>query len=155
MSNDVFAAMLMPIIDLLKTLDIGDAAVAERKLNAAFPMNGPLVTQLAPAFARGITEGWLCNREGGGARFSRVAKPGEATHQFSIDAVQLAGAGVWHRHPRGEVDLCMVSEGTPAFDGRGPGWIVYGAGTEHVPTVTGGRMNILYFLPGGALEWKK
>jgi len=31
--------------------------------------------------------------------------------------------------------------------------VVYGAGSEHVPTVTDGAMLILYFLPGGAIEF--
>jgi hypothetical protein len=28
------------------------------------------------------------------------------------------------------------------------------AGSTHTPTVTGPRMVLLYFLPGGAVEWQ-
>ena len=43
---------------------------------------------------------------------------------------------------------------TQRFDGNAPGWVVYGRGSAHVPTVTGGEMLILYFLPGGAIEFE-
>lgn len=35
------------------------------------------------------------------------------------------------------------------------GWLVYGAGTAHDPTVTGGRALVLYLLPGGAIEFTR
>ena len=44
-------------------------------------------------------------------------------------------------------------DGTPDFDGHGSGWAVYPSGSVHVPDVTGGTMLILYFLPGGEIEW--
>jgi hypothetical protein len=31
--------------------------------------------------------------------------------------------------------------------------VVFPPDSAHVPTVTGGRMLIVYFLPGGAVEW--
>ena len=61
--------------------------------------------------------------------------------------------GPRHRHPNGEIDLCFGISGASRFDGQPEGWIVYGKGSVHVPTVTGGEMLILYFLPGGAIEF--
>ncbi|HNC99809.1 MAG TPA: DUF4863 family protein [Myxococcota bacterium] len=44
-------------------------------------------------------------------------------------------------------------EGTPRFDGHGERWVVYPPGSRHIPTVAGGRMFILYFVPNGALRF--
>ena len=43
--------------------------------------------------------------------------------------------------------------GAPVFDGRGTGWVFLRPGSRHVPSVSGHRMNLIYFLPGGAVEW--
>jgi hypothetical protein len=65
----------------------------------------------------------------------------------------MTAPGPRHKHPRGEVNLSFALEGAPRFDGQPEGWVVFPPGSEHVPTVTGGRMLIAYFLPGGAIEW--
>ena len=96
-----------------------------------------------------IGSDWLLPRAQGGIRFGRVAKD---LHGFSVDAVLMDVPGPRHRHPNGEIDLCFPTRGEPKFDGHGPGWVVYGRGSAHVPTVRGGEMLILYFLPGGAIE---
>jgi len=41
------------------------------------------------------------------------------------------------------------------FDGHGAGWVVYGPGTAHSPTVTEGRALVLYLLPQGAIEFTR
>ncbi len=41
------------------------------------------------------------------------------------------------------------------FDGLDAGWLVYGPGSAHSPTVTRGRAFILYLLPQGAIELTK
>ena len=61
--------------------------------------------------------------------------------------------GPQHRHGNGEVDLCFTTRGDARFDGHAQGWVVYPPGSVHVPTVTQGEMLILYFLPGGAIEF--
>ena len=83
-------------------------------------------------------------------RFGRVAKD---LCGFSIDCVWMNGAGPRHRHPNGEIDLCFATSGAARFDGEPEGWVVYGKGSAHVPTVSEGEMLILYFLPGGAIEF--
>ena len=46
-----------------------------------------------------------------------------------------------------------VDGAAPTFEGAQRGWIVLGAGTTHTPEVVGGCMNLIYFLPDGAVEW--
>ena len=41
------------------------------------------------------------------------------------------------------------------FDGRAAGWVVYGPGSAHRPTVSGGKALVLYLLPDGAIEFTK
>ena len=52
------------------------------------------------------------------------------------------------------VELCGLRPPPAArFDGHGAGWVVYGPGSAHSPTVTGGRALVLYLLPQGAIEF--
>ena len=44
-------------------------------------------------------------------------------------------------------------DGNPRFCGAAPGWAVFAPGTKHVPTVTGGAMFLLHFLPDGQIDW--
>jgi Domain of unknown function (DUF4863) len=129
-------------------------AQLEQELNTSFPAAGPDVRAVFDACQAGITAGWMCSREAGGIRFGRVIKPGAETHGFSVDVVDMQPiAGPHHRHPNGEVDLIMPLEPGAQFDGRGVGWLVYGPGTAHRPTVTQGRALVLYLLPAGAIEF--
>ena len=130
-----------------------DAALA-LELNRTLPGDGPEVQAIAAACRDAIRDGWVCQREAGGIRYGRVVKPGPATHGFSVDVVEMADViGPRHRHPNGEIDLVMPLDRDARFDGHGAGWVVYGPGSEHRPTVTGGAALILYLLPGGAIEF--
>jgi hypothetical protein len=132
-----------------------DAAL-EDELNRAFPPGGPAFSAVLGACREAIAAGWMCQREAGGIRFGRVVKPGDATQGFSVDVVEMADVvGPHHRHPNGEIDLVMPLEGAARFDGRGAGWVVYGAGSAHRPTVLGGKALVLYLLPAGAIEFTK
>lgn len=132
-----------------------DAAL-EAHLNATVPADGDAFDTLARACRSGIAAGWMCNREHGGIKYGRVVKPSPATHGFSVDVVEMDNvAGGHHRHPNGEIDLIMPLDDTAEFDGRGAGWLVYGPGTAHVPTVAGGKALVLYLLPEGAIEFTK
>ena len=143
---------LSPLVDLLDTLDPADAGAA-KVLNERFPVAGDEMQALAALYQEGLREGWLCDRDGGpGVRYSRVSKS-MGKSEFSIDAVSMSSPGPGHTHPSGEFDLCFAAEGDPRFDGQAPGWTVYPPGSWHVPTVDGGAMNILYFLPGGAIKF--
>ncbi len=104
----------------------------------------------------GIAAGWMCNREHAGIKYGRVVRPGPATHGYSVDVVEMEDvAGGHHRHPTGEIDLVMPLAGSPEFDGRGAGWLVYEPASAHSPTVRGGKALVLYLLPQGAIEFTK
>ena len=50
-----------------------------------------------------------------------------------------------------EIDLLMPLHGDALFDGRTAGWVVYGPGSAHRPTVSQGRALVLYLLPAGEI----
>jgi hypothetical protein len=140
------ARLCAPIVARCSTLDPGDPAACEIALGQ-LDLGSVRAAVLAAAGA-----GTLTPREAGGVKFGRIAKPSPETLGYSIDAVDMSGpAAGAHAHPRGEFDLCFPVEGDPRFDGRPGPWVVYAPGSRHVPTVSGGRMLILYFLPGGEI----
>lgn len=125
-------------------------------LNERHGAGSPTYQEIAESIHTGVAEGWLCNREGGGIRYGRIFKPGEALSGFSVDVVDMADlAGPHHSHPNGEIDLILPVDAEATFDGRGAGWLVYPPGTAHRPTVRGGRAYVLYLLPAGAIEFTK
>lgn len=132
-----------------------DAAL-EQELSGLLPVRGDRYRAIEAACAQAIGEGWMCNREAGGIKYGRVIKAGQETHGFSVDVVDMEPiAGPHHRHPNGEIDLVMPVEEGAEFDGRGAGWVVYGPGSAHSPTVTRGRARVLYLLPAGAIEFTR
>jgi Domain of unknown function (DUF4863) len=95
-------------------------------------------------------------REAGGIRYGRVAKPDDALHRFSVDVVDMCDVvGPHHAHPDGEIDLVMPIDDAAKFDGREAGWLVYPPGSAHRPTVSGGRALVLYLLPEGRIEFTR
>lgn len=128
----------------------------EQDLNKLFPVGGPDYLAIFQSCQKAIASGWMCNREAGGIKFGRVNKPAPATHGFSVDVVDMRPViGPHHLHPHGEIDLIMPLEADGKFDGHGAGWLVYGAGSSHRPTVKGGRTLVLYLLPAGAIEFTR
>ena len=125
-------------------------------LNTEHGATSPLYTQLKAACETGVAEGWLCQREGGGVKYGRIFKPDSGLSGFSVDVVDMTNvAGPHHTHPLGEIDLVMPLDDTATFDGHGAGWLVYGPGTAHPPTVAGGRALVLYLLPEGRIEFTR
>ncbi len=147
-------AALAPVLEAVAALDLTAPDAARAALADRFPLDGPLLADVRARVEAGLAEGWLTPRENAGVRFGRVAKAVPETHNLVIDAVLMDGPGPGHTHPAGEVDLCFAVAGTPRFDGQAPGWTVYGPDSWHVPTVSGGTMAILYFLPGGAIRFE-
>lgn len=128
----------------------------EVELNALFPAGGAEYRAVFEACRAAIAAGWMCQREAGGIKYGRVIKPDPETAGFSVDVVDMDGVeGPHHRHPNGEIDLIMPLTGQAKFDGRGAGWLVYGPGSAHSPTVSDGRALVLYLLPGGAIEFTR
>lgn len=151
-TKEQFEALLSPILDVLASMDPADPKAA-LLLAERFPVDSPSLRELADMFAQGVEAGWLCDRQGGaGVTYSRVRKA-KGDGELSIDAVRMNGPGPGHAHPNGEFDLCFAAAGAPTFDGHAPGWTVYPPDSWHVPTVAGGTMNILYFLPAGAIKF--
>jgi hypothetical protein len=153
MSQQQFAATLATVTAQLAGRPVDTNL--QSLLNEQF---GPISTTfrtLARLCQEGIEAGWLCNREHGGIKFGRVIKPGIETHEFSVDVVEMENvAGPWHAHPRGEIDMIVSLNDDARFDGHTNGWLVYEAGSQHAPTVTGGKAIILYLLPAGEIDFK-
>jgi hypothetical protein len=148
MSVEKLQEALKPVLELVRTTT-PDAAALER----AMPVGSPAMQALKKLVREGVEARWLCDRENAGVRFSRVMKA-DAGGGLSVDAVHMSGPGAGHTHPNGEIDLCFAVSGAPKFDGHAEGWTVYPPGSWHVPTVAGGAMDILYFLPGGAIRFE-
>ena len=130
-----------------------DPALAE-ELNRRHGPGSASFRALFDACRAGVAAGWMCSREAGGIRYGRVVKPTPATHGFSVEVVDMDHCvGPQHAHPNGEIDLVMPIEGDARFDGQGAGWVVYGPGSAHAPTVSDGRALVLYLLPEGAINF--
>lgn len=146
---------LQPLMQLIAAMPSGarQPAQAVAALNAACPPGSAQFIKLKALVREGVEQRWLCDRENEGVRFSRVLKA-PTPDAFSIDAVHMSGPGAGHTHPNGEFDLCFAVSGQPRFDGQPEGWVVFAPGSWHVPTVSAGAMDILYFLPGGAIRFE-
>lgn len=149
-SKEALIAALTPLAHAIAPLSLDDPAAARAAVEAELPFQGPLVQNARAAALAAAAEGWLLPREANGIRFGRVAKD---LCGLSVDAVLMDCPGPRHRHPAGEVDLCFTTAGEARFDGHPQGWVVYGPGSVHVPTVRDGTMLILYFLPAGQIEF--
>jgi hypothetical protein len=154
MTPQRFEALLAPVAERVRGRAL-DASLA-LDLNAEFGPRSGAFTDIAEACHAAIAAGWMCNREGGGIKYGRVIKPAESLGGLSVDVVDMDTIkGPHHRHPNGEIDLVMPITPGAKFDGHSAGWVVYGPGTAHYPTVSEGRALVLYLLPGGAIEFTK
>jgi hypothetical protein len=126
---------------------------AAAKLEALMPYAGPEITKLRELVRAAVEARDVAERENDGVRFSRLKKA-QIDGDLSIDVVHMAKPALGHTHPNGEIDLCFAVSGDPRFDGKPEGWQVFPKGSWHVPTVSGGAMDILYFLPGGAIRFE-
>lgn len=162
MSAERVMALLPPMLAKVAELDPAAACDPARAsavlaaLREAFPEDGEAVRELGAALNAGVADGTICNRGDENARFCRLAKATEASHGLSIDVVALRGGALEHTHPNGEVTLGFAAtdqDGAARFDGHPPGWVFMPPGSRHVPTVEGGRMFLIYFLPDGAVTW--
>jgi hypothetical protein len=150
-SEDLLRA-LQPLLLSLAEVDHHQSGAAEC-LNGSWAVDSEAMVEIRALVNTGISEGWFAPRGEAGMKWGRLAKASEATHGYSVDGVLMNQAGPEHGHPNGELDLCFAIDGDPRFDGQAEGWVVYGPGSWHVPTVSGGTMAILYFLPEGAIAF--
>lgn len=142
-----------PLIDAAAGVDLSDPATARAELTSRLDPASEAGRAVSAALVELLEKGEVANRGEAPVKFSRAAKATEETSDFSIDVVDMTGPGPRHLHPNGEVNWCVALEGEPTFMGQAPGWVVETPGSEHVPTVEGGRMLIVYLLPGGAMQF--
>lgn len=142
---------LSPLAHAVAGLDLSDPEAARGDLERRFPFHA--LGELGRILRGARDAGVLTPRSNEGVAFGRVARPSPETAGLSIDAVDIAGTGAEHTHLEGEVSLCFAEEGDPRFDGHPEGWVVLPPGSHHAPTVEGGRMLIVYFMPNGAVRW--
>ncbi len=146
--------LLAPISTFVAGLDASDPQACEAALNERFPSDDPVVTAVRDAARAAVRDGTICNRGEPGMQFSRVVKPADDPAGCSVDAVLMENAaGPAHTHTNGEFCLCLPENEGAKFEDRTDRWIVMPKGSRHVPTVRNGKMLILYWLPGGAVEW--
>ena len=128
----------------------------QERLNREFGPDSAAYRAIFEACKSAIAAGWMCKHEAGGIRYGRVIKPAQDLAGYSVDVVDMDDlAGPHHTHPNGEIDLIMPLAGPARFDGHEAGWLVYGPGSAHSPTVSGGRALVLYLLPQGAIEFTR
>ncbi|WP_417674912.1 DUF4863 family protein [Roseibium sp.] len=152
MSKQQFLETVSTIADRIGDKPLDDALAAY--LNSEFPVGGETFSALKSLCAEGEAEGWLMAREAGGIKFGRAVKPGTEARNFSVDVVRMKDVkGPHHVHTTGEIGAVMPISGAPKFDDFPEGWYVYGPGSDHHPTVTGGDAYVLYLLPDGAIEF--
>lgn len=128
----------------------------EVALNKRFGPNTQAFGNLLKLLRNGVDEGWACYSEINGPdyRRGRLAKPSESTNGFSVETGMLRNVlGNYHRHPRGEINLIGPVDRMARFCGHDAGWKVFPANSCHFPTVTGGTVTMLFFLPGGEIEY--
>lgn len=142
-----------PLLDAAQGIDLSDPAAARAELKARLDPDSAEGKAVSAGLIELLEKGEVANRGEAPVKFSRAAKATDETHDFSIDVVDMSGPGPRHLHPNGEINWCIALEGEPTFQGQPPGWVVETPGSEHVPTVAGGRMLIVYLLPGGAMQF--
>lgn len=152
MTPEQFRELVAPVTQRIAGRPLDKALEAE--LDRAFPPAGATFRAIEDACHAAIAAGWMCTQGDARRRFGRIFEPAPSLAQFSVDVVDITDlVGNHHVHPTGEIDMIMPVTADAKFDGRGRGWLVYGPGSGHRPTVTDGRALVLYLLPQGRIEW--
>ncbi|HVS09873.1 MAG TPA: DUF4863 family protein [Planctomycetota bacterium] len=142
-----------PLLEAAHGIDLTAPTRAHDLLIQRLPPDSERARAMNADLLRLLESGSIAERGEPPVKYGRVARAGEQTMGFSIDVVDMTGAGPAHHHPLGEVNWCVALEGDPRFDGHPPGWVVLPPGSTHVPAVAGGRMLIVYLLPEGRIEF--
>jgi hypothetical protein len=109
-----------PLLEAAHGLDLADLAKARETLTQRLPPGSERARSLNTDLLRLLETGSIANRGEPPARYGRVARASDDTLGFSIDVVDMNGAGPAHHHPLGEVNWCVALEGDPRFDGHPP-----------------------------------
>ena len=147
-----FLELLQPVLDNVHGASWDNALATE--LNALYGPGTETFTRIKAACRSGVDDGWMGLQGDEQRRGGRVLEPDPETHNLSVDVVEIADfTGPHHRHPHGEVCAVLpVTEGA-RFDGNAEGWCVYPPGSSHYPSAVGGRLQVMFFLPDGAIEY--
>lgn len=151
-STTAFLDTLRPVIDLIRDRALDGALKSD--LDMAFPPGSPTFEAIRAACRSGVEDGWMGLEGDDRRKGGRVIEPTPECAGCSVDVVEIADlTGPHHAHPRGEV--CAVLAVTPGveFDGNPEGWAVYPAGSAHWPSAKGGRLRVMFFLPGGEIDY--
>lgn len=152
MNPEEFRHTLQPVLDAVGSRPVNQDLA--RLLNEEFPGDGDAFRAIESACHAAIDAGWMCTQGGEGRRFGRVIEATEKTHDLSVDVVDLEDVvGPHHRHPNGEICMVMPVDDDARFNENPRGWCVFEPGSDHFPTVQGGRSLVLYLLPGGEIEF--
>lgn len=142
-----------PLLEAAAGLALDNPEHTRAALAQRFDPNGPAAQELSAQLVALYEQGRLAENGALPVRYGRVSKASEQSLQFSIDVVVMNGPGPLHRHPKGEINFAIRLDGEPRFDGQPAGWIVFPPNSQHVPTVRGGTMLIVYLLPDGKIEF--
>jgi hypothetical protein len=150
-NKDNFTALMENFTLKLRDKKLDDSLTDELNLNYSFETE--TFKNIQMSCEKGIEEGWLCQNEHGGIKYGRVLND---INGYSVDVVVMTDiVGPHHAHPKGEIDLIMPIEGNAKFDKHAAGWVVYGPGSSHRPTVTDGTAIVLYLLPDGEIDFSR
>lgn len=132
-----------------------DAAL-EARLNREYGAGTEAYARLVTLLKVGVEEGWAAyaDIDGKDYRRGRIAEPSDETAQMSVESGLLRDVkGQYHCHTKGEINMIVPLEAGAQFCGHGAGWRVFPPMSEHFPTVSG-RALMMYFLPGGEIEYR-
>lgn len=150
MSKSTLFELFSPIADLIASQPI--TADLQYKLENTYPLSHPNIQMIKKLCQEGIRDGWIQMRGKPALQFCNLHRQ-NAQSSIRIDMVDMTGVGPGHTHLSGEANLCFATEGRPSFDGLLEGWVVKPPNSWHQPTVTGGRMLIIYFIPNGQIQF--
>jgi hypothetical protein len=152
MTREAFDSRITELVSAIDAWPLDDSL--EEFLNSHYGPHSEWFDNVKTLCRQAVADGWMCDRQAGGIGYGRVIRADDAAGRFSVDVVSMNDCkGPYHVHPEGEIDMIMPVEGDARFDGHGAGWLVYGAGSAHFPTVTGGHALVLYLLPSGKIEF--
>jgi len=129
----------------------------ENYLNQVYGPQSAGYAELLRLLRTGGKEGWAFYAEITGPEYrrGRIAAPSAETYGLSVESGLLTNVqGNFHRHPYGEINMIGPVDPTGQFCGHGAGWKVFPPNSQHYPTVTGGAVTMLFFLPKGEIEYK-
>jgi hypothetical protein len=148
MTGSKLMSFVSPIIDFIENHPVD--AQLQYDLSQQFHLSSLHIQHFKNWCVDNIQNGSIRMRGPDSLRFGNLLKG-----KMRIDIVDMTGVGPGHTHPNGEVNLSFATEnldsGCTSFDGQSEGWLVKYPGSWHKPTVSNGRMIIVYFLPRGAI----